>query len=262
MIRLARRLLAQSNGTLTVFADPAQGIYECGFQWTQQELRPAGGNVHWLRKTYRTTRQIFDLVQPLVDNGDDVLQDLAQLEPPERYGPIPQFIIAHDETELHAELVLRIEAELETRPANQVGVLAANHKALDKLRNLLQHHNIPATLIQRERDVFQLSEATVKLLTMHSAKGLDFPCIFIIGPSKYDLGGVGHYARPENRRLLYVALTRSSECLTIGAIHTDHHPLLEELDDEYYEAEGSCAKSFVNLRGVQINALGRVILQS
>src|SRR5437763_13957959 len=60
MMRLARRLVAE-GAPLSVFADPAQAIYEHGFHWTQRELRVAGGNVHWLHKNYRTPREIFAL---------------------------------------------------------------------------------------------------------------------------------------------------------------------------------------------------------
>jgi superfamily I DNA/RNA helicase len=78
MMRLARRLLADSNGPLTVFADPAQAIYQHGFQWTQRELKPSGGNVRWLRKNYRCTREIYDLARPLLEDEPGLAKGLAQ----------------------------------------------------------------------------------------------------------------------------------------------------------------------------------------
>lgn len=81
MMRLARTLLAESNGPLTVFADPAQAIYEHGFQWTQHELRPAGGNVRWLRNNYRCTREVYDLTRPLLE-GHAELETWARCRHP------------------------------------------------------------------------------------------------------------------------------------------------------------------------------------
>jgi superfamily I DNA/RNA helicase len=258
MIRLARRLLADANGPLTVFADPAQGIYECGFQWTQRELRPAGGNVKWLKKVYRTTREIFELARPLIEETEELREDLAQLEPPERHGPRPHLIVARDEAELRAELVGRIRREAASRPANQIGVLGSNWAALQDLAAALREQDVPVA--PPERGAIRLSEPTVKLMTMQSVKGLDFPAVFVIGPRTKDLGGPRRAGLPETRRTLYVALTRSSEHLTIGAVNANHHPLLDLLDDRHYEAEGSCARSFVNLRGVELDSAGNIVL--
>lgn len=251
MIRLARRLLVEANGPLTVFADPAQGIYECGFQWTKKELRPKGGNVRILRKTYRTTREIHDLVQPLRDGDDDLLAGDASAEPPVRHGPRPRFVAAESDAELHAELVRCIKEEIATqhRPANQIAVLAARWETLRGLARALERDGIPVA--PPARGTLDLMVPTVKLLTMHGAKGLDFPFVCIIGPHQDDLGGRWRMDLPETRHLLYVAFTRASESLTVGFVNGKQHPLLEVPESECYDAVGSAARSFVNLRGVE-----------
>lgn len=50
-------------------------------------------------------------------------------------------------------------------------------------------------------------------------------------------------------RVLYVALTRASESLTVAFVRGRHHPLLEELDPECCTLLGSEAQAFVNVRG-------------
>ena len=59
----------------------------------------------------------------------------------------------------------------------------------------------------------------VKLMTIHSAKGLEFPCVFVVGleetlfpsaMSLYDRAGL-----EEERRLFYVAITRAKERLWV-----------------------------------------------
>ncbi len=164
MVCLARRLLKQSGGTLTVFADPAQGIYDCGFHWTQKALRPSGGNVKWLRTTYRTTREVFDLARPLLNGSEELQEDLAQLESPKRSGPRPQMVVTETPTELEAEMVERIAQEAVMRPANQIGMLAADWKTLRRFAKALHERQVPVALT--EGGALRLHEPTVKLLTM------------------------------------------------------------------------------------------------
>lgn len=68
-------------------------------------------------------------------------------------------------------------------------------------------------------DAADMSSQTVSLMTMHSAKGLEFPVVFVSGfeeniiphfRSLLDLDGID-----EERRLLYVAITRAKEKLYI-----------------------------------------------
>jgi superfamily I DNA/RNA helicase len=60
---------------------------------------------------------------------------------------------------------------------------------------------------------FADSEDTVKFLTMHSCKGLEFPLVAIPGASREADEG----RKDEEARLLYVAMTRATrELLVIG----------------------------------------------
>lgn len=60
---------------------------------------------------------------------------------------------------------------------------------------------------------------TVKLMTVHTAKGLEFPCVFVVGltesifPSVRSIMERKERALEEERRLMYVALTRAMNTL-------------------------------------------------
>jgi hypothetical protein len=249
MVRLARRLLG-ANGQLTVLADPAQEIYDCGFQWTQQELRPRGGNTRWLRKTYRTTREIFDLARPLLDDSAELADDLAQLTPPDRRGDRPVAVASADNTELYTDMAARIAAVATTRPPNQIGVVASSRRELDAIAGPLRAHGVRYQICTREDGDIRLHERSVKLITMHSVKGLDFPEVFVVTPAAGELGwSVDQEA--ECRRRLYVALTRSSSHLTIGLVFGHHHPLVSRLDPACFEATGSRGPAFANAAGIE-----------
>lgn len=64
------------------------------------------------------------------------------------------------------------------------------------------------------------SDNQVKLMTIHSAKGLEFPCVYVVGleenlfPSKRSTTSITGVE--EERRLFYVAVTRAEKSLTLS----------------------------------------------
>lgn len=67
-----------------------------------------------------------------------------------------------------------------------------------------------------EQEYYDPAASAVTLLTIHAAKGLEFPCVFVIGTEQ----GIIPYARngtvdnlEEERRLFYVAVTRAKDKL-------------------------------------------------
>jgi len=86
----------------------------------------------------------------------------------------------------------------------------------EKLNNAFKEANLPVQWLNTKDSKKQLSSSDqrIKLMTMHSSKGLDFPLVIIAGvgamPSKQ--------AEPASEaKLLYVAMTRATEKLLVTA---------------------------------------------
>ena len=68
------------------------------------------------------------------------------------------------------------------------------------------------------------SEDRVKLMTIHSAKGLEFPCVYVVGleenlfPNTMNMSS--REEMEEERRLFYVAITRARHKLTLSFAQT------------------------------------------
>lgn len=83
-------------------------------------------------------------------------------------------------------------------------------------RAFIDHAALFATTDQEQGE----GTAPVVLLTAHAAKGLEFPHVFVVGleqglfPHGRSLGSAGAYE--EERRLLYVALTRARHDLSLS----------------------------------------------
>ncbi len=101
------------------------------------------------------------------------------------------------------------------------------NELLSNLRQYEQDNGEEATLsgfleeISLMTDVDNLDESVdaVIMMTMHSAKGLEFPCVFLPGFEEGIFPGMQAIYNPpeieEERRLAYVAITRAKEELTI-----------------------------------------------
>jgi DNA helicase II / ATP-dependent DNA helicase PcrA len=96
-------------------------------------------------------------------------------------------------------------------------------------------------------------EKRVKLMTIHSAKGLEFPYVFLSGftdgviPSSMSINERGPIAMEEERRLVYVAITRAEKGLYITESEgynfrngLEKYPsrFLFEIEENFYVKEG------------------------
>lgn len=109
-----------------------------------------------------------------------------------------------------------------------VGDTGCSSPAMERLLNMaVLHADMPAFLLNltlgEERDVARsgsrayLSDA-VTLLTLHGAKGLEFPVVFLCGAKRgvLPLDSPGRASDPaEERRLFYVGMTRAREELVL-----------------------------------------------
>ncbi|MEJ5273017.1 MAG: ATP-dependent helicase, partial [Spirochaetota bacterium] len=94
-----------------------------------------------------------------------------------------------------------------------------NYKDDDE-ENLQNPYKIAERLrLLMNNDISEKEEDCVNLLTMHSAKGLEFRVVFIVGAEKGIIPSskvVSDLELEEERRLFYVAMTRAKEYLFIS----------------------------------------------
>ena len=86
---------------------------------------------------------------------------------------------------------------------------------------------------------FDILEEQIKVLTIHSAKGLEFPVVFVMGltegdlPSTYGQGDMDDEEKQleveKDRTLCYVAMTRAAESLYLVTIQGKESRFIQEL---------------------------------
>ncbi len=250
-LRLAQRLVGNDLSQLTIFADAAQSIYRCGFRWKLAELTPRGGQIRTLNQNHRNTTQIQRLALSLLESGDtpeDADAYVPQLKS-DRAGPQPELLVFPSSQREIDGICERIAEQItgaRVTPQN-IAVLAGHNDLLMRIAQGLRAWDIEIA-DPSERDTrqtrrghvkgFSLFHPGVKLLTLHSAKGLDFPHVYIVGLSADGLPldpmrDAESYAN--QRRLLYTAMIRAGRTLTLSTVRESQHRLLRELAPDLYE---------------------------
>lgn len=106
-----------------------------------------------------------------------------------------------------------------------------------------------AVALASEQDEIKEERNQVRLMTIHAAKGLEFPYVFIVGLEEglFPMSREAGEDPEEERRLMYVAITRAQKKLYLsyammrimyGSVEVRHHSsFLQELPEEVLEAE-------------------------
>jgi len=223
-LRMATRLVDPATNSLLVLYDDAQSIYQAKrrrFNFASVGI-DARGRTSILKLNYRNTAEVLALAlrcaQDLLDDGGRGEDDLPLVAPASagRHGPLPvllQAAGAREEAELVAD---RIAAALAEGVApDEIGLLLRARSLMGEFERALQRRGIA---LQSMRDAafrrFDWRRPSVKILTMHSAKGLEFERVFVGGLQALPMGGAPLL---EELRLLYVAMTRATVGLVLSA---------------------------------------------
>jgi len=156
-------------------ADSGQSIYSRGFSWSRvdQAINVRAATTI-LKYNYRSTRQIGEAaLQPLKEKGggDPETSDTI----PVREGPKPKLIACTGlQGQVHAAVrFIKQAAEELSMPFWAGAVLLRGNKAGEEFASALTACGLPAALVKG--DTFDLDQRVVKVMTIHSAKGLEFP---------------------------------------------------------------------------------------
>jgi ATP-dependent exoDNAse (exonuclease V) beta subunit len=88
-----------------------------------------------------------------------------------------------------------------------MAVLYPEHWIGEKFAQTLKKHDVPVDVAKENKNRVNLKRSAVRLLSMHTAKGLEFPCVALGA-----LSAVGRHGEEAHDcvRLVYVAITRTT----------------------------------------------------
>lgn len=223
---LLARQLAAMHGNLTAVGDPDQRIYG----WRGADGRALGAfaadmptaRLAALSQNFRSTGRIVGLAEALRRRRDG-MPSLWTANPP---GPAPVLrVVADDraEAELVAAEAGRLLAEGVVRRPGDVAVLSRTRAQGALLRRALIRAGLASAGTGREDLPDSAAPGHVRVLTAHAAKGSEWPVVFVTGleedlwPHARTLEGASDAAVDDERRVLYVAVTRARSRLYLSA---------------------------------------------
>lgn len=245
--RLIVQMIDPATNSLLVLYDDAQNIYGNAdrrkISWKSLGVQ-AQGRTTILKLNYRNTLEILSVARGfahelLESRGDD--DDGVPLVAPQsagRRGPVPEIVRTDTAGAQLDVLIARLRDEhAGGRAYSDMAVLFRNQWEGEKLHEALQRIGIPSRLADNSgKHTLFAVEDSVKLVTMHSSKGLEFP--FVIIPGLGSLPKEGQREADE-ARLLYVAMTRATEHLLL--IHHDDSVFSKRIRDSINEVQAQLA---------------------
>jgi hypothetical protein len=221
-LTLVTQMVDPATNSLLVLYDDAQSIYERS-RTRQFSFKSVGiqaqGRTTILKLNYRNTRQILQtatLVAGELLTADDQSEDGIPLLAPlscGRDGEAPLLIRLPDpaaEANRIAELLH--SAHQEGHAWNDMAVLCRHRHSLDTCAQALRRHRLPHQVRKGGGD-FQPGADTIKVLTMHASKGLEFSVVALMGVGHMPAEGCDER---DEARLFYVAATRATRRLVVG----------------------------------------------
>ncbi|HWH80746.1 MAG TPA: 3'-5' exonuclease [Burkholderiaceae bacterium] len=220
-LKLVTQMVDPASNSLLLLYDDAQNIYERRrsrhFSFKSVGVQ-AQGRTSVLKINYRNTRQILRTASLIAadlltdDQRDD--DSIPMLRPVScgRDGRAPLVIrlpSLRDEAFKIAELLAAAQAE--GRSWSEMAILAPHRHVLDECAAALTQRRMPYQL-RRGTGTFDPAADSIKLLTMHASKGLEFPVVALAGVGRMPDAGKDE---GDEALLLYVAATRATHTLYI-----------------------------------------------
>jgi superfamily I DNA/RNA helicase/mRNA-degrading endonuclease RelE of RelBE toxin-antitoxin system len=240
--------LCRDPSRLFVTADANQSIYGSTFRWSDvhADLR-FRGRTGVLRANHRSTQEIGEAAHSYLRNGG--MDDTEEEQTYTQTGPKPAVRAvqgAYDESRLLARFMKGAAKEFRLG----VGACAALVPSEGTGRTVaagLKDAGIDAVYMPgRELD---LGHKAIKVITLKSAKGLEFPVVAVAGFVEGAVPGIPRNASEEEleealrreRRTVYVAMTRAMRALLVITPAERPSSLLTGFDPAYWNTHSGDA---------------------
>jgi len=228
---------------LCLLADPSQSIYYKGISWKDGNIQIHSSRVKTLRKNFRNTKPILEAAWALSKaDPQQTLGEVIEPDSTDRPGLKPHIFPVDDQSEQDLkcmkELIIHYSGTNRYR-LGDIAVLCRIKEKAQTVASYLNRSEIPVCHFREEK--FDVFENNVKVITINSAKGLEFPVVILMNvdegviPRKLE-----HIQNEEDlvsalrveRQLLYVGMTRAADELCMLITSGKASRFMKDIPDE------------------------------
>jgi hypothetical protein len=225
-LKLVTQMVDPATNSLLVLYDDAQSIYERSkrgeggkpFSFKSVGIQ-AQGRTTILKINYRNTRQILQtasLVAADLLTAEDKDEDGVPMLKPVSCGRDGEAPLIIRLPTLRAEATHIVEllsdAHREGHAWGDMAILCRHHQDMYLCANVLNRRGLPYQ-VRDKAGQFDPAADTIKVLTLHASKGLEFPVVALLGAGHMPADGEDER---EEAKLFYVGATRATQRLIIG----------------------------------------------
>lgn len=230
----------KEDSSILFLADVAQSIYPQAWLVKERSFKTIGydmtGKGSRLSKNYRTTTEIAEAAYSLLSKDINIVEDENFVKPSllDKRGEYPIYTHFNNEEERNRYLLRTIKALRNNYELKDIAIVSRINKNLELLRDFLIKNNIDATVFKKDID---FEQEKIKLVTMHSVKGLEFKVVILIDLNSnlmpYPVKETNEEDRlleeARDRKLMYVGMTRAEEKLFLCS-HGEPSKFINDID--------------------------------
>lgn len=234
-IRAVQHHLAEVHA-FTLVIDTVQRVYPRGYSWVEAGLDPRKVRFHRLAENHRNTKEIAAFAKGILANlAPDEDGTIPDLDSATRHGSVPQVLKGRYSQQLSFAIDY-IKANVDLKEETVAFLKPKAGRWFAELRRGLDASEIPFSVIIREKE-WPEDDANVALCTMHSAKGLEFDHVIILGLSAEVTphGGEHDDQLDMLRRLLAMAVARARKHVIVGYKPGEGSDLVDYFGQDTFE---------------------------
>ena len=242
-LRFLLNLVPDTKGVYLT-ADASQSLYQRGFSWKQihSDLQVAGRTLV-LKRNYRNTQQIVQACSQILEGTEAGDFECIHQQPSPHIGELPTVLLS-DEIETQLERVHQafVAAAKQFRlPLHGGAILCPSSQLGKDVARQLKDMGVKAKFLASKN--IQLDAPYLKVMTLYSAKGLEFPFVAVMGLEEGCLPAIDEATPTEEierlldqqRRLLYVGCSRAMRFLMVCGSASHPSSFLDSLTDSYWQ---------------------------
>ena len=239
MFKVITALLNKNTNNLTIALDDNQNIYKRKQSWKKLGINAAGRRTKTIKHVYRNTIEIAEFASKFIsDNSESQKKDgVTQMEMfpgfNDAHGPKPLLLQLSNMDKIidYVAKGIRDISINQKIPLYEIAIIYSSsfyqNPSLPELPNMLESALASKGILSnwisqdyRSKKLYDLTTNRVAISSIHSIKGFDYSCVFLIG-----LGFMEekNWTKDQIEKMIYVAINRARDQLFIPYVNKTSH---------------------------------------